>query len=111
MTKSKAILAAGVLGVSVAFAAPAWAFDCNNTFADTEAAIAKATAAMKTIKDKTVQGLAHTLIDDAKTLLESGKHNHNKSAAGRFDHARAVAKGRSAKGYAEAALMYANANQ
>ena len=40
------------------------------------------------------KGLVHTLIDDAKAQLTSGKHNHEKTAAGVYDHARAVAKGR-----------------
>ena len=49
--------------------------------------------------------LINTLIDDAKMLLHSGKHNHEKPAAG--DHARAIAKARAAIGYAEAAEILA----
>ena len=52
-------------------------------------------------------GLVHTLIDDAKMLLTSGKHNHAKPAAGALDHARAIAKARAAAGYAQAAEMMA----
>ena len=67
-----------------------------------------ATTAMKAMSDKEKMGLVHTLIDDAKMVLGSGKHNHEKAAAGAYDHARAIAKARMAKGYAEAAEMLAN---
>ena len=58
---------------------------------------------MKAIPDKGKAGLVHTLIDDANTLLHSAKHNHEKPAAGTYDHARSLAKADSAKAYAEAA--------
>ena len=60
-----------------------------------EAAIAKAQAAMKMVKDKSAHGLVHTLIDDAKP------------AAGIYDNARSVAKARSATAYAETAEILA----
>ena len=44
----------------------------------------------------------HLLLDDAKMLLAGAKHNHEKPQ-GRFDHARAIAKAKSALGYATAA--------
>ena len=84
------------------------AFGCPVSFAEAEAAIAKAKAAMEAMPDGTNKGLVHTLIDDAKSLLASGKHNHEKSAAGGYDHARAIAKARSAIGYAEAAAILAS---
>ena len=68
-----------------------------------QAAIDGATNAMKAMSDKGKAGLVHTLIDDAKTLLHSAKHNHEKPAAGNYDHARSLAKADSAKAYAEAA--------
>ena len=55
------------------------------------------------MSDKGKAGLVHTLLDDAKMLLHSAKHNHEKPAAGTLDHARALAKADSAKSYAEAA--------
>lgn len=65
----------------------AWAFDCGNQFA-----AAEATTAMDKMSDATAKGLVHTFIDDAKMLLHSGKHNYEKPAAGKEDHARDIAK-------------------
>lgn len=98
------IVAAGAIMIS---GAPAQAFDCGNSFAGAQGAIDQATAAMKAMPDGEKKGLVHTLLDDAKTLLQSAKHNHEKPAAGAYDHARSVAKARSAKGYAEAAQILA----
>ena len=84
------------------------AFGCPVSFGEAEAAIAKAKAAMEAMPDGEKKGLVHTLIDDSKTLLHSAKHNHEKPAAGAYDHARSVAKARSAKGYAEAAVTLAS---
>jgi hypothetical protein len=84
------------------------AFSCPVEFAEAEAAIASAKTAMEAMPDGTNKGLVHTLIDDAKMLLHSAKHNHEKPAAGGYDHARAVAKARSAVGYAEAAATLAS---
>ncbi len=84
------------------------AFSCPVEFAEAEAAIASAKAAMEAMPDGEKKGLVHTLIDDAKSLLASGKHNHEKPAAGTYDHARSVAKARSAMGYAEAAVILAS---
>ncbi|MFQ5801716.1 MAG: hypothetical protein ACE5JQ_02320 [Candidatus Methylomirabilales bacterium] len=82
------------------------AFECPKHFEKAQDAIDQAALAMaKLPKDK--QGLVHTLIDDAKMLLHSAKHNHEKPAAGRYDHARAIAKADAARGYALAALMLA----
>ncbi len=84
------------------------AFTCPVEFGEADAAIAKAKAAMEGMSDKQKMGLVHTLIDDAKALLASGKHNHEKPAAGAYDHARAVAKARAAIGYAEGAVILAS---
>ncbi len=102
-------LAAGALAVALGLATPALAFDCNTSFKVAEAAIATATAAMKKVSNKGMMGQVHTLIDDAKMYVTSGRHHHEKPAAGAYDHARAVAKARTAKAYAEAALIMANA--
>ncbi len=82
------------------------AFGCPKSFEKAQDAIDQAAAAMaKLPKDK--QGLVHTLIDDAKMLLKSGEHNHKKPAAGKLDHARAIAKADAARGYARGALLLA----
>jgi len=86
----------------------AYAFNCPGDFAEAEAAIAKAKSAMDVIPDGEKKGLVHTLIDDAKMLLHSAKHNHENPAAGGYDHARAIAKARAAIGYAQAAEILAS---
>ncbi len=84
------------------------AFNCPASIGEADAAIAKAKAAVEAMPDGETKVLVHTLIDDAKSLLASGKHNHEKSAACAYDHARAIAKSRSAIGYAEAAVILAS---
>ena len=84
------------------------AFNCPVEFAEAEAAIATAKTAMGAMPDGETKGLVHTLIDDAKSLLASGKHNHEKPAACGYDHARSIAKARAAIGYAEAAVILAS---
>ncbi len=101
------ILGAALAGALVTFGSGAWAFNCPVDFKVADEAIASATAAMKALSDKQKMGLVHTVLDDAKMLLESGKHNHAKPAAGALDHARAIAKARAATGYAQAAEMMA----
>ncbi len=108
------IIAGIVVAVVLAFgfASTAQAFECPPRFKDAKAAIAKATAAMMPFMKKQAHsqnmGLIHTLIDDAKMLLTSGIHNHEKPQ-GIYDHARAVAKGKAAEGYANAAEVMARA--
>ena len=92
----------------LAMAQSAWAFDCGNRFAAADAAIAEAHAAMSKMEDAAAKGLVHTFIDDAKMMLESGRHNHAKPAAGKYDHGRAMAKANAAEGYARAALVLAS---
>ena len=95
-----------ILGL-FALSSGVYAFSCPADFAEAEGAIAKATSAMDTMPDGEKKGLVHTLVDDAKMLLHSAKHNHEKPAAGAYDHARAVAQARAALGYAEAAQILA----
>ena len=104
----KLITGAIVLLPLLAASPGASAFDCGNRFAAAEAAIADATAAMKAMSDETAMGLVHTLIDEAKMFLHSGRHNHEKPAAGAYDHARAIAKANAAEGYAKAASVLAS---
>ncbi len=92
-----------LVAASIGFASSSWAFSCPDYFKVAQTAIDGATNAMKAMSDKEKAGLVHTLIDDAKTLLYSAKHNHKKPAAGNYDHARSLAKADSARAYAEAA--------
>ena len=104
----KLILAAPVFAIALAFATPSWGFSCPGHFAEAQAAIDSATAAMNGVSDATKKGLVHTLIDDAKHMLTAAEHHHAKPAAGAYDHARALAKADAARGYAEAAEAFAN---
>lgn len=82
------------------------AFECPKHFEKAQDAIDQAAAAMARLpKDK--QGLVHTLVDDAKMFLASARHNHKKPAAGKLDHARAIAKAEASYGFALAAQMLA----
>ncbi len=103
----RTIIGAALAGALVTFGSGAWAFNCPVDFQAADEAIASATAAMKAMSDKEKMGLVHTVLDDAKMLLTSGKHNHAKPEAGALDHARAIAKARAAVGYAQAAEMMA----
>jgi len=95
----RGIVILGLLGLS----STAYAFSCPSEFAKAEEAISRATSAMESMADGKDKALVHTLIDDAKMYLEGARHNHKKPAAGGYDHARSVAKARSAKAFAEAA--------
>ncbi len=99
-------LAAAVAFAAVLFAGTgAFAFECPKHFAEAQALIDKVTADMKGMKmPKEQHGLVHALLDDAKTRLAGGKHNHEKPQ-GVYDHARAIAKADAALGYARAADM------
>lgn len=103
----KLFLITAIVAVPMLLSSPSWAFSCPTQFKQAESAIAKATAAMKAMGDKQKMALVHTLIDDAKMILASARHNHEKPAAGAYDHARSVAKAKSATGYAEAAATLA----
>ena len=104
----KILVALVGLGFLVSLSSGAYAFSCPVEFTEAEAAIAKAKTAMEAMPDGEKKGLVHTLIDDANMLLHSSKHNHEKPAAGTYDHARAIAKARAALGYAEAAEILAS---
>ena len=99
------IRAAALAGALMFLGSQAQAFECPMHFQEADAAIAKATEAMKAMPEGSDHGLVHTLIDDAKSWLTSAKHNHENPAAGAYDHARAIAKARAAIGYAESAQM------
>ncbi len=87
----------------------AQAFECPKHFADAQAAIDKVAGDMKGDMSKKMpkeqMALVHALLDDAKTRLTSAKHNHEKPQ-GLFDHARAIAKADTARGYAVAADIF-----
>lgn len=104
-TMKRMMQAIALAGLVAGFAPAAQAFECPGHFAKAEQAIEKATAAMERMQGD--HALVHTLIDDAKMYLESARHNHEKPAAGGYDHARAIAKARAAIGYAESAQILA----
>ncbi|MDX1595177.1 MAG: hypothetical protein R3298_13085 [Gammaproteobacteria bacterium] len=97
-----------LLAGGLALSGPALAWECPKHFAEAEAAISKASDALSMAKGGDNTALAHTLRDDANMLLASAKHNHEKPAAGLYDHARAIAKAKSAKAYAETAADMAS---
>ena len=104
----KVLVALMALGFLVSLGSGAHAFSCPTDFVAAEAAIAKAKTAMNAMPAGDKKGLVHTLIDDANMLLHSARHNHEKPAAGAYDHARAVAKARAASDYADAAVILAS---
>ena len=77
----------------------------QSAFKEAQAAIDKATAAVKKLSGR-AKAEVHMLLDDSKMLLAGAKHNHEKPQ-GKMDHARAIAKANSARGHAEAALILA----
>ena len=90
---------------TVAFGGAASAFECPAPFAEAQAMLDKVTTDMKAMggsMPKDQMALVHALLDDAKMLLGSGIHNHEKPQ-GVYDHARAIAKADSALGHARAA--------
>ncbi len=81
------------------------AFECPKHFAQAQAANDKTAKDMKGMKgkmSKSDHALVHALLDDAKMFLAGAIHNHTKPQ-GKYDHARAIAKARAAKGSAAAA--------
>lgn len=97
--------AIAVAALVAGFAPAAHAFECPTLFDKAEQEIEKASAAMDDMQGD--NALVHTLIDDARMLLESARHNHEQPAAGGYDHARAIARSKSAIGHAEAARTLA----
>ena len=104
---NKIILIGTFIAITLGFTSTSWAFSCPNHFTQAQTAIDSATTAMKAMSDKSKAGLVHTLLDDAKMLLQSARHHHEKPAAGSYDHARSLAKADSAKAYADAAKALA----
>ncbi len=103
--KFKTLLAAGAVGVALGLSVPAQAFECPTHFKEAQAAIDKVAGAAKGAAGSVAKGdlaLVHALLDDAKMLLASGRHNHEKPQ-GAYDHARAMSKSDAALGHAEAA--------
>ena len=92
----KMVFTGALLTAALGFASTSWAFSCPKHFKDAQAAIDSATTTMMAMSDKGKLGLVHTLIDDAKMNLYGAKHNHEKPAAGNYDHARALAKAHAA---------------
>lgn len=91
--------------VVLLFALPGigFGFGCPGLFNQAQTEIDGVTAAMKGMP-KAKLALVHALLDDAKSLLDSGRHNHAKPQ-GKYDHARSMAKADSARGYANAARV------
>ena len=83
------------------------AFECPTHFAAAQGAIDNVLENMKGMEgmDARDMALVHSLVDDAKMVLASAIHNHEKPQ-GAFDHARAIAKAKTALGNAEAADIY-----
>ncbi len=100
-----ASLFAGALLIALV-STPAFAYECPKHFEAAEAAIKRATEAMEAMPHNHMW-MVHTLLDDAKMLLHSATHNHEKPAAGGYDHARALAKADASRGIAEAAELVA----
>ena len=101
-----ALLAAGAM---MSVSQGAQAFECPKHFAEAQAAIDKVVAdmggKMSKMMPKEQMALVHSLLDDAKMRLAGAKHNHDKPQ-GAYDHARAIAKADSARGYAVAADIF-----
>ena len=89
------------------------AFACPKHFAAAQAAIDKVTKDMKGEMSKKMKAagmaadmaLVHALLDDAKMVLASAKHNCEKPQ-GDYDLARAIAKAEAARGSAVAADIF-----
>ena len=68
----------------------AQAFECPKHFKEAQAAIDKATAAVKKLSGR-AKAEVHMVLDDSKMFLVGAKHNHEKPQ-GKMDHAWAIAK-------------------
>lgn len=107
--QTKWLMSAMSLAVALLFMPQgAQAFECPKHFTAAQAAIDKVLGDMKggmsKMMAKTDMAQVHMLLDDAKMSLAGARHNHEKPQ-GRLDHARAIAKADSARGYAVAADM------
>ena len=79
------------------------AFECPRHLAKAKAKIEEVSKKMMGMKKPDMQ-IVYALLDDAKTFLRSGQHNHSKPQ-GLFDHARSIAKADAAYGHALAAQL------
>lgn len=103
MLNAKAIFA-GALGL-VLMTGGALAFECPRHMDEAQQQIDKVMAdmeGMEAMMSPEDMMLVHTLLDDAKMLLEAARHNHERPQ-GAYDHARAIAKAEAARGFALAA--------
>ena len=103
--KLKWLLAAFAAVLMFQMPGTAQAFECPKHFEAAEDAIDEANDAMIGLKTDIHMIRGHMLIDDAKMLLASAKHNHEKPQ-NEFDHARALAKADTALANAKAAVVY-----
>ncbi len=103
--KSTTLLAALAATVMFQIPWPAQAFECPKHFEAAQDAIDAANDAMIGLKTDIHMIRGHMLLDDAKMLLSAAEHNHAKPQ-NKYDHARAIAKANTAKGYAMAAEIY-----
>ena len=84
---------------------PSRAFECPKHLDAAQTAIDKVAADMKGMMEKMPKeqmALMHALLDDAKMMLPSATHNHEKPQ-GAYDHARSIATADAALSYALAA--------
>ena len=91
---SKRVAIAAVLSAVVFIPASASAFECPKLIAAAQKAIDKTLGDMKgmgKMMKRRDMAIVHALVDDAKMLLASARHNHAKPR-GRYDHGRAIAK-------------------
>ncbi len=105
----KITLLVGVVSVVVALQftpKSAQAYGCPEAIGAAQEAIDKVKGDMGSDMSKQMpkeqMAQVHMLLDDAKMLLAGAQHNHEKPQGG-LDHARAIAKAKSALGYASAA--------
>ncbi len=86
----------------------AHAYEGPKHFAAAQAAIDKVAADMQADipwQEPLDKELVLNLLDDARMLLGGAKHNHDNPTSG-YSHARAIAQGDSALGYANAADLF-----
>ena len=108
---SKWILAVSIAALGIHVPWGAQAFECPKHIAAAEAAVNKVAEEMKKIKpvmdammDKTEMSVVHSLLANARIMVAVARRSHEKPV-GPYDHARAIAKADSARGYAEATAI------
>ncbi len=106
--KSRSIGAIAALTFTITVAVPVCAFECPEHFAEAQAAIDKTTGdmqGMSKMMSRHDMDQVHGLLKHARTLLVEAKHSHDHADKG-HDHAMAIAKADSARGYAVAADIF-----